>query len=482
MAKFSTTFNIPGSQATLDFVDVELNTDTPLYLDPYAIQIKRDDWSIKCGDHIRSFFNELLDALRANNLRRATHLLQNLHEPNETRFGVSKGTPNGRAIGREKAQSFAEAIRRSRAFLTGNLSDMSEAELFVKFIGPDTISDMVTNVLRGLLAKYTLDQCNIYAVPTQPVATLGPVWNSENLDWESNILDLPIHDNKPILLVPKYSVRRSLSLNSQEFWNHHMTEFLQQEYLQAGGALVQTFKNGKQKVFKKDVQAIHPKVKNGLADFVSQHPEVLATYKRLKGAEGPLSNDELSLIMDDRYFDETIFASSLIQRLGDIQTGNASATTYHNISMGICTFLFYPRLSVPIKEAEIHEGRKRIDFKFNNAATIGFFHTMLQNPNTRSIDIPFECKNYSKEIANPELDQLAGRFSLHRGKLGFLLCREMDNKARFIQRCRDTVRDDRGYIIVFDDEDLIHMLTLVANGRRESIDRFLQSRFTQITE
>ena len=486
MANFSRTFGINANQATLDFVDVELDSDTPLYLDPYAIQIKGDDWSIKCGDYIRSFFTELLNALRASNSARATHLLQNLHEPNETRLGVSKGKANGKAIGEKKAKLLAEAIKRSRAFSTGNLSDMSEAELFVRLIGPDTISDMVTNVLRGLLAEYTYEQCQIHGIKTEPVNTLGPVWNNQSLDWESKTLNLPVYTNfpnyilDPILLIPKFTVRRTLSLNSQEFWNHHMSNFLQQEYLHSGSALVQTLKSGEKKVYKNAVQKIHPMVKDGLAEFVAKHPEILEAYKKLKGAAGPLSNEELTLILDDEFFDERLFATSLSNRLRTIAPGNASAEDYHSVTMGICTFLFYPALSIPVKEHEIHQGRKRIDFKYTNSATQGFFHSMLQHAGTRSIDVPFECKNYSKDVANPEMDQISGRFSIHRGRLGFLLCRSVDNKARLIERCRDTVTDDRGYVIVFDDDDLHEMLMYVRDGDREALDKFLHGKFSEI--
>src|SRR4029079_13781607 len=119
---------------------------------PYAIQIRDDEWSADCGDHIRSFFNEVLDALRTGNDARAIDLLGNLHEPNETFLGQSKGVPSGRGVGLDKANDLADALKKSRAFHTGLLSDISEAELFIRNIGPDMISDLTTNVLRGLLA------------------------------------------------------------------------------------------------------------------------------------------------------------------------------------------------------------------------------------------------------------------------------------------------------------------------------------------
>lgn len=358
MARFSATQGLALTQSELDFVDVDTDTDTRLYVDPYAIQIRDDEWSTNCGDHIRSFFNEVLDALRLGNDARAFHLLSNLHEPNETFLGQSSANPQGRGIGTDKAASFAHALRESRAFATGLLSDISEAELFIPNVGPDTISDLTTNVLRGLLAEYTAEQCELHDLPTTEFAYLGPIWSIANADWRARPLHLPVSNGEPVLLVPKFCVRRALSLNSQEFWNHHMIEFLRQEYLNSRSSLVQTFKSGSRRgqpfVTKKSVKEHHPLIKDELAQFVLRHPEILEAYKTIKGAQGPLSNNEL-----DQGFDERVFATVLIQRLGQIRPGNDAASEYHSIAMGICTFLFYPHLIKPVKEREIHQGRKR---------------------------------------------------------------------------------------------------------------------------
>jgi hypothetical protein len=75
-----------------------------------------------------------------------------------------------------------------------------------------------------------------------------------------------------------------------------------------------------------------------------------------------------------------------------------------------------------------------------------------------------ECKNYAEDPANPELDQLAGRFSPKRGQVGILVCRKIGNKKRMAERCRDTANDNRGYVIALDDDDL-----------KKIIDEFLRS-------
>jgi hypothetical protein len=327
-------------------------------------------------------------------------------------------------------------LESSKAFSTGLIVDVSEAELYIDGVGRDTISDLTTNIIRGRLATYTAEQCELHDVPTQKVAALGPEWSLERRDWQSRIYNLPVHEGKPILLVPKSSVRRSLSLDSQEFYNAELLSFLQAEYLDAGGALVQALRNGKKRVTKRSLKEVHPFSKSLLAEFVNKHPEVLEHYKKLKGAKGPLEPDQL-----DDSFDEEALAQSLIAHLRSIPTGTKAADQYHTFVIGLLVFLFHPDLIYPVKEEKIHGGRKRVDIKFRNAATDGFFHRMISNSFTGAYSVWVECKNYTNDIGNAEWDQLSGRFNPRQGKLGFLLCRSLTDKAKALLSCRDTALD-----------------------------------------
>lgn len=473
--KFTSAFGLKLSQAEVDFVDVDLLTDTPLYLCPYAIQIRNDDWSEECGDLIRSFFTSVLDELRANNSQRVNHLLGHLHEPNETRLGQSDGAPRGRGVGADKSFLIGEALRNSQAYQSGLLQDISDAELFIFGVGRDTISDLTTNIIRGKLAKYTEDQCVLHGIQTKPVRSIGPAWDAARQDWVAGIYNLPVFNGRPILLVPKSCVRRRLSLDSQEFYNHYMIEFLQEEYLRAGSALVQTLKNGNQRVTKKSVKQRHPFDKDDFAAFCQKHPDILAAYKKMAGAKGPLELGDF-----DDAINETILAAALIERLKSIPTGAAHASEYHQVSVAICTFLFYPELSTPIKEYEQHNGRKRVDIKFTNAATEGFFFRLLHMPQTRAHAIFVECKNYTRDVANPELDQLSGRFNLRQGFFGMLLCRTLDDRNKTMESCRDTAKDGRGFMLPLDDSDLIQLLENAQHGKRHLIEKSLDELFDRL--
>jgi hypothetical protein len=79
-------------------------------------------------------------------------------------------------------------------------------------------------------------------------------------------------------------------------------------------------------------------------------------------------------------------------------------------------------------------------------------------------------KNYTTEVANPELDQIGGRFSTNRGKAGLLCCRSFEDRAVFVERCRDTLRDGHGLVIPVDDDIIIRWLGMISDGRRSDLD------------
>ena len=132
----------------------------------------------------------------------------------------------------------------------------------------------------------------------------------------------------------------------------------------------------------------------------------------------------------------------------------------------------------PKVEKEINDGRKRIDIVFNNIAEVGFFHVLERTYNVPCRLIIVECKNYSKDVQNPELDQIAGRFSPNRGKFGIICCRSVDDEARLIKSEQDTVKDQRGWIVHFTDVDIIRLLELKKTGVR--LDDFLLRKFDEI--
>lgn len=475
MARFSQIFDLKKSQAQLDFVDVDPTVDTPLFLDPFALSIKEDDWSVRCTQHIVSFFQTAITAIKNGNPERAKAILRNLSEPNETCLGLSRGHPSGRGVGNMQAFDLYEALSQSEAARTGVLSELAECDLFIPGIAHDKISDITTNIIRRLLAEYTKAQCLLNNIPLSPSVPLGMAWDMDRETWVTEYAELPVCNNKKILLVPKASVRLRMCLDSQEYYNHHMLEYLQAEHLHANSSLVEVLKNGARRVTKKSLKEIVPFDKKALFEFTKEHPQVLETYKQLQGASGTLSNQQL-----DIEFNESLFAKALGIELRNIPPGSEAATDFHRFMIGALEFIFYPHLLYPKKEREIDQGRKRIDITYTNGAESGFFYRAHTSHQITSISIMVECKNYSADIGNEELDQLTGRFSTNRGKLGLLISRSFANRNLFIQRCRDTAQAGRGFVIPLVDDDVYSYLTLIESGQRAVIDQRLEGILNEL--
>jgi hypothetical protein len=406
-------------------------------------------------------------------------MLQRLSEPNETHLGVSSGSPKGRGVSGKQAMDLYESIASSKAAKSGLVSELSECDLFIDGIGPDKISDMTTNILRKELIEYTQRQCELHGIDLSRSGPSGFVWDDERHIWRENFVALPYYSDKRILPVPKGFVRRRLAINSQEYLNKHVLEYLQAEHLQAGGALVEVLKNGKRRVTKVSLKNFYPCTKEWMAQFSGDHPDVLKHYKELREQVAKTQRKSEADSLNGEY-DEGIFAQALIQSLKNVPPGNDDASRFHNLMKGIIEFLFWPNLINPEKEKEIHEGRKRIDLMYTNSAQDGFFFRSLSAAQIAAIKIPIECKNYSKDPGNPEVDQLAGRFSPTRGWIGFMLFRTTSDYGKLVHRCRDTAMDKRGFIIPLGDIQIIEMLQDVADGKRGKIDKRLSELLDQI--
>ncbi len=472
--KISEIYRLNKSQAELDFIDIDINHDTPLFIDPFFLSLRQDNWSIESTRTIKSFFQRVLDLLAKGDNYRAKELFQHLHEPNTTCLGMSKGIPKGKGIGNKDTNDIFKNIVNSKAAKSGLIQDLEDSILFVDGFGKDKLSDMTTNIIQIHLIEYTQNQCLLHNIQMENNVPSGFYWNRQTMKWEQHYTKMLVIDSRIILLVPKGIVSFCNDYTPHKYYNHFVLNFMQNENLRMNTALVQKKKDGTRFVTKKDLKIKKPFSKDFLAEFSERNPTILLNFKK-KIKSISLSNTEISNInIED-------LITNLISELKNISSGNTNATKYHRIITGILEFIFYPNLIYPTLEREIHNGRKRIDITFDNAASEGIFLRLSQNMKLPCQYIMVECKNYSSDPVNPELDQLSGRFSTNRGRVGFLLCRTISDMDLFINRCQDTYKDDRGLIIPLTDSDIINILKNYDRWNSNYIDTFLSERVRRIT-
>jgi hypothetical protein len=452
MTRASEYFDLGMSQPQLDFVDVAIETDTKVYLDPRALTLLDTEWGRECVALIQDYFGCVLSAITTGQTARAIRLLGQLHEPNETRLGLSRGRSAGHALGPELSGRLAEALTRSEAVKSGLLTDLEDTILMIEGIRNDLISDIVTNVLRQPLVRYTQHACEDLGIPMEDsIYPGGPFWDPGAEQWYQDLVALPVADKRPLLLVPKVIVRKSMDYDADEYYDHYIIPFLRDEEIEAGSSLVTTIKKtGEPRVTKKDLVEKYGKGKAVNEAMTRAHPQLLASYRRAKRrrVHPAISHADIADLTGTTPPDW----NALLEAVVSVQPGRSTATDYHRAVQALLTPLFYPALTMPERETKINGGRKRIDITFVNAATVGFFDWLARNYDAAHVII--ECKNYAGDPANPELDQLAGRFSPNRGRFGLLLCRSINDKELFAQRCRDTADAGQGFIIALDDDDL----------------------------
>lgn len=479
--RFSDHFGIAKRQSQLDFVDVPLNTDINLYVDPYALHVSSVDWLRTCGDLVVNYFQDVLESIRSKDGARALLLLANLKEPNETRLGQSKGKPAGRGWGKTQTRELYNLLSKSKAVASGRINDLDDFELLVPGIGSDKISDLTINVIRGELVSYTQEQCDLYGIPTEQVPA-GVYWNPDDRRWESHYAQLPVYEGQGVILVPKVAVRRRLVPDPNEYYTYHVLPFLEAEHLHARDSLVHTLRSGDPRVYKKDLRAEYRLTKEFLFTFSEKHPNVLSEYKKTLPKKASLAIEN-EAIESRQYSHRPGEHNATAEALASLAPGLATAGEYHNLIVGALNEIFYPVLTRPSKERSADDGRKRIDISFHNTATDGFFARLVHVHHYHAPYISVECKNYSKDPNNPEFDQLLGRLNRKRGFVGILTCRKIEDKQLVLKRCRDVVNNsDKHLILVLDDSDIVTLLGLAEEKKRKAIDDYLEDKLKQILD
>jgi hypothetical protein len=254
-----------------------------------------------------------------------------------------------------------------------------------------------------------------------------------------------------------------------------LLRFLQHEHLKLGTSLVQTrIRRDKSKVRFVTKKSLIERGgaafdKDFLATFTQAHPEV---FREFRAAE---RTREYSIPIEELIAENVgDICQYLEDKLVSTPSGPDSATKYHRLVVSILDFLLYPHLTKPTVEQKIHGGRKRIDVTFDNGATHGFFAALSNQAQIPCRYIFAECKNYGRDVGNPDIDQLSGRFSVNTGRFGLLLCRNIEDMDLLLARCRDTMQDGRGMVIPLVDEDLIVGLRERAGGLEYPLQKRLE--------
>lgn len=481
--RVSEVLGLEKSQFELDFVDIDIDGDLPLFIDPIYIAKANTPMINKMYSTLNNFFEYLMDLISTGNIAEAKNIFMNLNEVNDIHLGLSKNKARGNGIGEKYQKEIFDNILATAQKHEGLLNQIQDIKIFVQGIDRDRISDMVSNIIKKELIEYTKQQCELNNIKLTPGVQTGFFWDATRKSWENKLDQMLVIDGKRIILVPRLIVSYAKEYTAGKFVQHFALNFLQEQNIINNTSLVQRYTNKKGKtriwVTKKSIRKKEKEEgkkidKEWIANFAQKNPKIFNDFNesvRNIKTEGDINTDGINKVD---------IAQFLKEKLNSIGVGTENASKYHDLIIGILEFLFYPNLASPRKETPIHERRKRIDITFENSAEEGFFYKLPTIYKIPSSLIMIECKNYKEDIGNPEVDQLSGRFSTNRGKFGMLLFRKIDDEKLLMNRCKDICSDKSEIIIPLMDRDLNNALDSIINNSGNNIEKIISDKFFDI--
>lgn len=232
-------FSIEKGHEFLDFVDVDCDGDTKLYVDPTLIEYDASSIGRESHALIRSYFDSVGKAIRAENIDELRELSSYAHEPNETRLGMSCHNPIGKGSSPDILMSIYQSIMDQRLLDNGMIKKPADIAVVVENFGYDRMSDLITNIIKPALYRFTLQQCKKYnyQLPEREYS-LGYWWTPEVGKWGKARGVAFMIDSRALLLVPKSFVHRRMIKNPDEFFRRIVIPHLQEEHLAADTSLV----------------------------------------------------------------------------------------------------------------------------------------------------------------------------------------------------------------------------------------------------
>lgn len=473
----STYLGVRRGQAELDFVDVDVRGDVPLFINPGALRKSESEWSRHCVYLLHDFMEHVLGLIRRGDSDGARTLLTYLGEPNETHLGLSAfgEEARGRAVGEEFADLIIDALLNSTAGRTGRINDLEDTVMMIHGIGSDIISDITTNIIRGPLIDYTNDICHSYGVD---VSIFVPrhdqaVWDVDSHEWVHPEVLLPIANGRALILVPKFIVRAKVDVDS--YFRDYLRDFIAERELEnPNSEFVRTLKDKRRVPMRGLIRDAYG-TKDKIQALLSVDNVLYEKYNAAVAAGDPRRSQNEMLL-------STVNAGSpdldaLLADVTALPTGNEAFGAYELAIDRLWCAMFSTMLRFPKRQQTQNQGRKRVDIVWTNDANGGFFGWVKTVCPAHFVMA--ECKNYGAEVGNPEFDQLAGRFGPSKGMLGFLICRHIENKDRAFDRARDLRTDGKGFILPMDDADLRDLVAAAKSGPEQTFE-YLQTKFKRV--
>lgn len=300
--KFSKNFGLTTPQNGFEFFDLDLTSDTKLFVDSYYIsKLTTNPYVAKMDKTLKVFVYDLLQHVKNNRQKDAYQLCSHFSETKGTGIGYSKNKINGHGAGDILSTTLVDAIFTSKAIVSQKVVRLEEFTVACEGINKDIISDIVLSVAKLGFIEFTQDQCRKHGIPMQQTTEKLSYFCPVLKQWQSDYFDLPhITDpntSKPqeIILIPKKILSDQVIYDHRYFLRSVVIPFFKKELINQNHFCVRTRKNGDKYVINDDFFALdiyHAKTKKDAINFINEHPQCLEDFRRI---EAPYRFDKLKV-------------------------------------------------------------------------------------------------------------------------------------------------------------------------------------------
>ena len=273
MILFSNNFNINKKQKDLDFIDINLESDSKLFVDPRLIEINPSFY--KLSNSMSMYWCNLLETIKSKKFKESDYLLKGLKEPNTTKFGYGKGD-RGKCIADILRSKLISSLDSNQNFINGLTKSISDLEFFVKDISSDRLSDITSKIIYEDLILFTQEQCVKYDITM--FYSVQEYFDFQELKWVKKKFLLPHFQGKPIVLVPKQIVNSESKANGNlgVFYRYAIRMFVLFDE-EINKEIKGSGKDGK--ILSKDIKEKYPLTKELIMSWNIKYPTLLIDFQ-----------------------------------------------------------------------------------------------------------------------------------------------------------------------------------------------------------
>lgn len=288
--RISTYLGAPEGHANIDFVDITTTDDTELFIDPCLIECCRDPLSLEAAETIADFADQMYADMRSARWFFSS-VFDEAHEVHETRLGYGNGS-NGKG---KTPQGMRESLYGLCELANDipTISCIQDVSVFVQDFAEDCMSDLLTNILRRLLCRFTAEQMAFYGHEPDGFHEIR-AWDRSLHSWLPSREPYWLVAGQKVLLVPKRWVRKNFLFKAHQYLFSVIIERIRED---------SAFRDLPKKVIWSNLErATEHWEYDEVIDYTLAHPDALREYHRkmpmyYNRTYGGMTDDELDAVV-----------------------------------------------------------------------------------------------------------------------------------------------------------------------------------------